>query len=109
MGDYRRMQAAGLGHWYGAFIGADLVADLGIYRDERVARFQAVETRFEHRRRGICGTLIYRAARHFDDRFGIDTYVIVADPDALAARVYKSVGFELTERQFSLYRYREET
>ena len=63
MAHYRQMQRAGLGGWFGAFLGNRVVADLGLFCIGGVGRFQTVETVPEFRRQGICGTLVYQAAR----------------------------------------------
>lgn len=69
-------QAVGHGGWFGAFTGGRMLGGLGIYTDGNgVARFQSVET-----------------------------LVIVADPEYVATRIYRSVGFDGTETQVQLSR-----
>jgi RimJ/RimL family protein N-acetyltransferase len=102
MARYRAMAAAGLGTWFGAFVGRQLVADLGIFHNQELGRFQSVETHPDYRRRGIGGTMVYEAARYALTHFGIETLVIVADLDSAAARLYASVGFQPTEQQVGL-------
>lgn len=102
---YRSMAEAGLGAWFGGFIGGILVADLGIYRDDAVGRFQTVETHPGYRRRGLAGTLVHQAARHALGEMGIDVLVLVADADSQAERIYRSVGFLPAERQVGLERW----
>jgi hypothetical protein len=59
---YGKMEAAGLGHWYAAFLDGQLVADLGVFHDGRgLGRYQAVETHPDYRRR-IAGTWCARQA-----------------------------------------------
>jgi ribosomal protein S18 acetylase RimI-like enzyme len=99
---YRMMAAAGLGDWYGAFIGERLVADLGIFHDSEVARYQNVETHPDFRRRGIAGTLVHEASRQAIDKYGLETLVIVAEEGSNAARLYQSLGFRQTEMQVGL-------
>ncbi|HET7839400.1 MAG TPA: GNAT family N-acetyltransferase [Rectinemataceae bacterium] len=99
---YRRMAACGQGWWFGAFIGDRLVADLGIFVTGRTARFQNVETCREHRREGICGTMVYESSRRAAELAGIDEFVMVADEDYHAARIYESVGFLPREHQYGL-------
>ncbi|HZW03289.1 MAG TPA: hypothetical protein VFF68_05150 [Anaerolineaceae bacterium] len=94
---YRKMTAAGLGYWFGAFLGETMVADLGIYRDREIGRFQTVETLLAFRRRGICGTLVYTAARCAFEEMGLRTLVMLADEHYFAAGIYESVGFQRTE------------
>lgn len=102
MARYRRMQAAGLGHWYGAFIADRLVADLGIFHCVGLGRFQSVGTHPDFRRQGIAATLVYQAALLAMKAFGLHTLVIVAEQDSSPSRIYQSVGFEMTEKQVGL-------
>jgi RimJ/RimL family protein N-acetyltransferase len=102
MARYRDMAAAGLGAWFGVFIGGQLVADSGIFHHQELARFQEVETHPDYRRRGIGGTMVYAAARYALAHFDIQTLVIVADRDSAPARLYASIGFETTEQQVGL-------
>lgn len=104
MARYRRMAEAGLGAWFGAFAGDRLVADLGVFTDGGLARFQQVETHPDFRGRGICGTLVYESARYALGRLGVQTLVITADEHYHAGRIYESVGFRPTERQLLLER-----
>ena len=99
---YRRMSAAGLGQWFGAFLGNSLVADLGVYAEGRIGRFQYVGTHPDFRRRGICGTLVYHASRHAFTEMKLETLVMVADENYHAARIYESVGFQPVEHQVGL-------
>jgi predicted GNAT family acetyltransferase len=99
---YRRMGQAGLGEWFGAFLDGRLVADLGVFTDGSVGRFQSVGTHPGYRRRGICGTLVHQASRHAFERIGVETLVMVADEHYFAAKIYESVGFQRTEKQVGL-------
>lgn len=100
--EYRRMSEAGLGAWFGAFLGERLVADLGIFAEAGVGRFQTVETHPDFRQQGICGTLVYRASRYALETLGAQTLVMVADEHYHAARIYESVGFQATAREGGL-------
>ena len=91
---------AGRGFWFGAFLDGRLVSSMGIVTaSPGLARFQSVKTLEEFRGRGLAGTLVEVTARAGFDRLGADTLVMVADPDYLAIRVYRSVGFSVTETQ----------
>ena len=113
---YGAMDRAGLGHWFGIFAragdcgdggdsgdGADgddseqLVADCGLFRDgsgaSALGRFQSVSTHPAWRRRGLCRALIHAVCRHGFEVMGLQTLVIVADPDDVAIGLYESVGF----------------
>lgn len=98
----RAMHRAGLGDWYGAFQGPQLVADLGIFHDQELGRFQSVATHPQFRRRGIAGTLVYEAARQALTQYNLERLVIVADEGSAPARLYGSVGFETVEHQVGL-------
>ena len=90
----RRSQIAkGLGQWFGAFDGDLLVAQMGIFHDDTVARYQAVETRTSHRRRGVCSALLRHAALWALDRAPQASVVIVAEANGPAGRLYRSMGF----------------
>jgi hypothetical protein len=94
----RRAVAAGRGRWMGAFVGADLAADMGVFvGDGGIARFQAVETAPAYRRRGICGTLAHHTAELALAELGARQLVIVGLDDH-TSRIYTSVGFEPRER-----------
>jgi ribosomal protein S18 acetylase RimI-like enzyme len=99
---YRRMSRAGLGHWFGAFLGDELAADLGVFVDGDLARFQNVETRPEHRRLGICGALVHQACLYALARLGAKNLVMVADEEYHAAKIYESAGFKPRELQVGL-------
>jgi ribosomal protein S18 acetylase RimI-like enzyme len=99
---YRRMEAAGKGHWYGAFIGSQLVADLGIFHQEGLGRYQSVGTHPDHRQRGIAATLVYEAGRLAIAEHKLHTLVIVAEEDSSPARIYQSAGFEVKEKEVGL-------
>jgi len=101
---YRRMIEAGLGHWYGAFLEGELVADMGIFVDAGLGRCQAVGTAKEHRRKGICGTLMHGACGHAFGEQGAEHVILMADEDYHAAGIYRSVGFRDTERVRDLTR-----
>ena len=98
---YRKMSEAGLGHWYGAFIHNQLVADCGLFLFEGIARYQQVGTNPDYRRRGICAALVYQTAMEAFKQ-GAKTLVMAADPEYHAARVYKSVGFAEAEKQIGV-------
>ncbi len=91
---YRHLVEAGHGHWWGAFLDGRLVGSLGLFRvGDGLARFQSVKTHPAHQGRGICGTLVHHASIDALARPDVSTLVMVADPDYLAIRVYRSVGF----------------
>jgi GNAT superfamily N-acetyltransferase len=90
--------------WFGAFHGDRLVAELGIVDcGEGIARYQAVVTRSDHRRRGLAGHLLGVAARWARDH-GAHTWVIVAEDGGDAARLYRARGFDEADRGSRAYR-----
>lgn len=97
-GGYRAMIDAGAGAWFGAFAGSRLVANLGIFAHGGVARYQAVETHPEWRRRGVASALLALAARFARERLEARRLVILAEPDEGAIRLYRRLGFRDAER-----------
>ena len=102
---YAAMQAAGLGHWFGIVAQVDdrpvLVASCGLFRASarpgdaatRLGRFQVVTTHPDWRRCGLCANLVHAACRHGFEAMGLDTLVMMADPDDVAIGIYESLGF----------------
>ena len=105
MARYRELAQSGKGEWFGAFLDGNVVADLGVFVEDGVGRYQAVGTHPDYRRRGICGALVHQAGRYAFERLGAKTLVMVADEAYHAARIYETVGFRPTERQASLCRW----
>ena len=98
MAQYREMIAAGMGRWFGAFLNGKLVADMGLFVEDGIGRFQSVKTHPGYRRRGICGTMVHAIARRGLETMGAETLVMIADAEYHAAKIYQSVGFRPTER-----------
>lgn len=103
--DQRALINAGVGAWYGAFIGTRAVGNLGLFDDGRIARFQEVGTDPDFRRRGICATLVYEVSRRALAGRSVSKLVMAADENYHAARIYESVGFEPAERYVVACRY----
>jgi GNAT superfamily N-acetyltransferase len=98
------MSERGNAAWFGAFHGDRLVAQLGMVDcGDGVARFQAVLTSTEHRRRGLASHLLGVAAEWAADR-GARTWVILADADSDASRLYQARGFAPALRSAQAYR-----
>jgi GNAT superfamily N-acetyltransferase len=101
----RALTEAGHASWFGAFVDGQLVAQLGIVTDgSGIARFQNVETHPGWRRKGLAGTLVWRAGQHGLQELAARTLVIAADPEYVAIRVYRSVGFVDAETQVGFER-----
>jgi len=101
----RQQQEAGLGGWFGAFVGGELLCDLGLLTDgSGLGRFQSVETVASARRLGLASTLVHHASMVGQREFAIRELVMVADPDYSAIRVYRALGFADSEIQIQLTR-----
>lgn len=101
----RRLTQTGRAAWFGAFTDGRLLAQLGVCdTGGGLARYQDVETDPGARRRGMAGTLVWRAGRHAAEAFGAGALVIVADPAEGAIRIYRSCGFADAQGQFSFQR-----
>lgn len=94
----RAQVRAGLGAWFGAFDADLIVAHMGLFHDGTVARFQDVETRASHRRRGICAALLAYVSDWGKHQAPSAVQVIVAEADSDAGRLYRRHGFAQTER-----------
>jgi len=93
---YEAMARAGMGDWFAVFSGDAMVADCGLFRapGESLGRFQHVVTHPLWRRRGLCSALIHAVCLHGFETMGLETLVIVADPDDVAIGLYESLGFQ---------------
>ena len=102
---HQQLSDDGLGAFFGVFAGVELVADLGIVVClHQVARYQDVSTVPAHRGKGLASHLLGVASRWAADR-GVDSWLILAEPDSAAARLYRSLGFQsLGERCYEVYR-----
>jgi RimJ/RimL family protein N-acetyltransferase len=107
MNRYRAMAQAGLGAWFGAFIGNQLVADLGIFHSNQLGRYQSVITHPKYRRKGIARQLVLESGIYAFNHFGLANLVIVADVDSIAERLYHSIGFEFVEHQIGVGKWNE--
>jgi GNAT superfamily N-acetyltransferase len=95
----RRAQITeGWGQWFGAFENGALVADLGIFTDGKVARYQSVQTRASHRKRGLARALLSEASHWAKAHSPEARLVILADEGAPSAQIYRRAGFDLSER-----------
>ena len=94
----------GLGQWFAAFDGDRVVASMGMFHDDQIARYQSVETRQSHRRRGICSALLRHCALWALDRAPNADVVIVAEADTDAGRLYRNMGFVHAETIYGVVR-----
>jgi ribosomal protein S18 acetylase RimI-like enzyme len=101
----RRLCDAGYGAWWGAFDGERLLSSMGLFTaSPGLARFQSVKTHPDARGRGLAGTLVHRVSGYGFEELGARTLVMVADPEYLAIRIYRGVGFADSERQLQVER-----
>lgn len=99
----RRLAEAGHGGWFGAFVNGRMEAGMGLYTDgSGIARFQSVETRPSARHRGLASSLVHFVARLGFEAMSAHTLVMVADPDYLAIRLYRTLGFQDSETQLAI-------
>ena len=103
------MSERGAAAFFGAFVGDECVSNLGIVlcgddaQGRVVARYQSVQTAFDHRRRGLAGHLVGVAARWAADR-GAQRWVIATESDNPAGRLYRSLGFAPDSRSWQVER-----
>lgn len=100
MRDFAALTRAGRGVHVGAFVDGTVRAALGLYTDgSGLGRYQIVETHPDFRRRGLAAGLLALAADVGRSHLGIETFVIVAEPDYVAIDLYRRAGFVDAERQ----------
>jgi len=99
---FRKLIASGYGQWYGAFKGAELVADMGIFHREGISRFQEVSTHPYHRRQGICAALVHHVSSKEQAARPGNRMVILADRGEPAERIYKRLGYVEIEQMQSV-------
>jgi len=100
--NFQKLVSMGHGHWYGAFKGAELVADMGIFHREDISRFQEVSTHPAHRRQGICAALVHYVSCAEQAARPGNRMVILADRGEPAERIYKSLGYGEIEQMQSV-------
>ena len=99
----RVLVEAGHATWFGAYAGDRLQASLGLVSDGTgVARFQNVQTHPNDRGRGLASTLVHQASTYGLTELEVHTLVMVADPEYLAIRLYRTLGFSDSETQLQL-------
>jgi len=95
---FKALARAGHGQWFGAFKGADLVANMGIFHHNGISRFQEVSTHQSHRRQGICAALVHYVSCTEQAARAGNQMVILADQGEPAERIYKSLGYAEIEQ-----------
>lgn len=99
----QRMVAHGDAVFVGAFVGEELVADLGIVLGEDAARYQSVATVAAHRRQGLASHLLQVAGEWAQGR-GTTRWVIIVEPGSDAARLYRACGMEPVDESWQVFR-----
>ena len=97
------MVAHGDAVFVGAFVGEELVADLGIVLGEDAARYQSVATVAAHRRQGLASHLLQVAGEWAQGR-GTTRWVIIVEPGSDAARLYRACGMEPVDESWQVFR-----
>lgn len=98
--NYRALEAAGHGQFFGAFARNLLVGAAGIFHHQRLARFQYVRVIDSWQGRGIAKQLLAHLSNWVKPY--ADTQIILADANYHATRLYQSLGFGVTEHEASL-------
>ena len=100
----RRLAEGGNAVFLGAFAGDELAADQGILDcGAGVARYQDVQTKASHRRRGLTSHLLGEASAWAAGR-GVHTWVILADAGEAPSRLYQKLGFTPSGPSSQAYR-----
>ena len=103
MMDFCKDAKVGRGVWMGAYLKNKLVGDMGLFdAGKQRGLICSVKTDPNHRKNGVCRTLLYHAANYGFDKLGFKQIVLVADQNSHASAIYRSVGFEKKEMGFSL-------
>ncbi len=105
LAELRALFAAGRGAWFVAEEDGRVVGSLGVVVTDGRARYQMVDTRSSHRRRGVASRLVFEAARHIAGNWKVDRFVIAADAEYHALGIYESLGFTPVERVSAVCRW----
>lgn len=99
--DFKKIVKMNKGQRFGAFENNVMIAELGVFWDGEVARFNNVATAIDHRRKGACSTLVYEVSKFLLEQKDISTLVMEADENYHASRIYESLGFKPTQKTIS--------
>ena len=109
--NWQRLHQLDQGNWFGAFSDQQLVGALGLYVEaapdrngRRLARYQMVTTDAQWQRQGIASALLTLSAREIALRYAPTEFVIQADSNGAARRVYEVLGFRKHASSFGLER-----
>lgn len=101
---FRKLVSQGNGFWLGVFCDEELIADLGLFAFNGVARFQQIETHPEFRRRGHCTSLVVSALHKARQDFGPIDFALEAEANSAAMVLYQKLGFETKETLVSAFK-----
>lgn len=99
---FKKLVFSGRAKRYGAFIKDKIIADVGVFWENGIARFNNVSTHRDKRRIGACSTLIYIVSSELLQNKEIKTLVMEADEEYHAAKIYESIGFHPLEKLICL-------
>lgn len=102
-GIQRRWVESGDATWWGCFDGDRLVGACGFADCGDVGRFQSVQTHPEHRRQGVCSSLVATVSSD-GLRRGLRRVLLAAEPDGPALGTYRRIGFREVGGQRALIR-----
>ncbi len=90
---FKKVVDQGCAMRYGAFLNGKMIAELGVFWEEGIARFNNVATHRKFQRMGACSTLVYEVSKKILSNKNINILVMEADEDYHAAKIYESIGF----------------
>lgn len=99
---FRKLIDAGTAISIGAFQGNKLTAAVEMYFNDNLCILDSVVTHRDHRRQGICSSLVHYASQYALTRLNCQTLTLEADEEYHAAKIYESIGFRPTEKLYRL-------
>ena len=81
----------------GAFQGDKLTAVVEMYYNDALCILDSLVTHRDHRRQGICSSLVHYASQYALTQLNCQTLTLEADKEYHAAKIYESIGFRPTE------------
>ncbi len=91
--------------WWGAFRNGEMVGQCGmVLCDNGLGRFQSVETHPDHRRSGVCSSLVTHVGNHAFRAGGCHTVLLAADAEGPALALYRRLGLQVGVMQHGLIR-----
>lgn len=97
--NYQNLIAQNKGFWIGVFNDDELIANMGLFFKDNLARFQMVRTKKAYRNQGICANLLYYTAKLGFEK--ANKLLIVADTNDIAINIYKRLGFKEEETSYN--------